>query len=129
MLEKSRGVVALVFVAGVFLSIIEAIWKYNTVGEVLELMSPLGTIFGTILGSIAGFYFNAKVVDQVNAQSDAIAREARELVDIVRPLNDQYIGVLGLEGDKQTQLEEVNSKLRAKMGRIESFYNLRKQGN
>ena len=137
MLEKSRGLVAVFLIIGLFATINTAIIKYETVADALQIMSPLATMFGVILGGIAGFYFNAKAVDaattaaeQANTEANSVSQRFEELVEATEEFNnrvEQIDSVSEGEIKNEVQFSEVLNRLAAKAMNAKVYLDARKK--
>ena len=68
-----RLVVAVVLLVLIGVAGIVAIWRYP-VDDALKMWAAIGTLFGTLLGSIGTYYFTRQAV--VQAEKRAVAAEA-----------------------------------------------------
>jgi hypothetical protein len=73
-------IVAVLLLLIVGASGIAAIVRYP-IDDALKMWAAIGTLFGTILGAIGGYYFSARAIDQAEKRADT----AEQLVQRFAP--------------------------------------------
>jgi hypothetical protein len=75
-------IMGMFFITGFFVFLGIAFWRYSVTND-LQVMNLVGTLFGGCVGTVIGFYFGQRPVEQIRRSLEDERQRTKELTDYI----------------------------------------------